>query len=112
MFEFKFIGTPLTMNKAELVLTAGSASKVHDGTPLTYNYYTITGGGLAEGHTIKSCKVVGSITDVGEEDNTIIDVVIIDTMHKDLYGQPIDVTDNYHIQIIDGVLEVFEDEQE
>lgn len=112
MFEFKFIGTPLTMNKAELVLTAGSASKVHDGTPLTYNYYTITGGGLAEGHKIESCKIVGSITDVGKEDNTIIDVVIIDTMNKDLYGQPIDVTGNYHIQIIDGVLEVFEDEQE
>lgn len=112
LFEFKFVGNPLTLNQAELVLTAGSAKKCHDETPLTNNTYTITGGALAEGHVIKECKVVGSITDVGREYNVIIDVVIVDMNNLNEYGNPIDVTDNYNISTIKGILEVFEDEQQ
>ncbi|MBO5262016.1 MAG: hypothetical protein J6B45_03120 [Clostridia bacterium] len=112
LFEFKFVGNPLTLNKAELVLTAGSAKKYHDETPLTSNTYTITGGGLAEGHVIKECKVVGSITDVGREYNVIMEVVIVDMNNRNEYGNPIDVTDNYHITTEKGILEVFEDEQQ
>ncbi len=109
LFEFKLVGTPLTLNKAELILTAGSSSKVYDGNPLTNNTYIITGGGLEDGHVIEECVIVGSITEVGYELNEIIDVVIVDLNDRDSHGIPRDITDNYHIKVIDGVLTVTED---
>lgn len=108
-FEFKLVGTPLTLNKAELVLTAGSSTKIYDGNPLTNNTYMITGGGLEEGHVIEKCVIVGTITEVGYELNEIIDVIIVDMNDKDNHGIPKDITDNYHIKVIDGVLKVTED---
>jgi len=109
LFEFKFAGTPLTLNKAQLVLTAGSATKVYDGSPLTNNSYTITGGSLKEGHVIKECKISGSITETGYALNEIVEVVIVDMNDKDGHGTPKDVTDYYKIDTVDGYLIVTED---
>lgn len=108
-FEFKLVGTPLTLNKAELILTAGSATKYYDGNALTCNTYTITGGGLEEGHVISKCEISGSITDVGYELNQITNVVIVDTNTKNTQGLPKDITSNYHITVISGTLTITED---
>lgn len=108
-FEYKFVGTPLTLNKAQLSLTAGSASKIYDGTPLTSNNYYISGGGLEDGHVIKECVVVGSVTEVATELNEIIWVVIVDTNNLDERGNPIDITDNYQIVVYSGTLTVIKD---
>ena len=108
-FEFKLVGTPLTLNKAELILTAGSATKYYDGNALTCDTYTITGGGLEDGHVISKCEISGSITEVGYELNQIVNVVIVDTNTKNTQGLPKDITSNYHITVISGTLTVTED---
>ena len=104
-YDFKFVGTPLTVTERALQITAGSASKYHDGEPLTYNEYKITGGSLARGHSIKACIVSGSVTDVGTTINIISDVVIVDENGNN-------VTSNYDIDTVSGVLEVLENPQE
>ena len=55
---------------------------------------------LANGHYISQCEIVGSITNVGTADNVVIeDSVVISNGVKD-------VTANYNITFIKGVLEV------
>lgn len=58
----------IVQNSAPVTLTAGSASKPYDGTPLTAGEFTVAG--LPDGLTVTAtCK--GSQTDVGESDNVI-----------------------------------------
>ena len=83
----------------EITITAASASKVYDGTPLTKDGYELTGGELAAGDKIDSVKVNGSQTLVGSSDNKASDAVI-----KNAAGE--DVTAGYTINYIDGILTV------
>ena len=57
----------LTISKAELEITTGSAQKEYDGTALTNHDYTVTG--LKNDETI-TVTVTGSQTDIGYSDNT------------------------------------------
>ena len=60
------LGT-LTVNKAALTITTGSAEKTYDGTALTSS--EANAAGLAAGETV-TVTAAGSITDVGETKNT------------------------------------------
>ncbi|MEA4892296.1 MAG: InlB B-repeat-containing protein [Peptococcaceae bacterium] len=58
----------VTSNQTEIVITAKSASRKYDGTPLTESGYETTGT-LPAGHSLR-VTVSGSITDAGTETNT------------------------------------------
>lgn len=60
----------LKINPIEIKLTADTASKQYDGTPLTKNSYTMTGA-FVNGEGLQSVTVVGSQLLVGESANTI-----------------------------------------
>jgi hypothetical protein len=79
-------------------VTSGSAEKIYDGEPLTNSEHTISEEDLATGHNAL-VVVTGSITDVGQDFNTISTVLITDK-----YGN--DVTENYRITLREGVLRV------
>lgn len=81
-----------------ITITAESAEKTFDGTPLTCNGYSLSGDGLLEGHTIEVI-IVGSIVDVGEIQNTVYIVRIFDK-NGNL------VTDGYAINFSHGKLTV------
>ena len=59
-----------TIAKREITLTAGSATKPYDGTPLTSGDVTVTVGSLAAGHTYE-VTINGSITEVGSVENVV-----------------------------------------
>ncbi len=86
----------ITANTAAIKVTADSASKTYDGTPLTKNTYKIEG--LPNGFTEK-VTVSGTITDAGTAVNEVKSAVIL----KD--GK--DVTDQFtNIEIASGTLTV------
>ncbi len=86
----------ITANTAAIKVTADSASKTYDGTPLTKNIYRIEG--LPEGFTEK-VTVSGTITDAGTAVNEVKSAVIL----KD--GK--DVTDQFtNIENASGTLTV------
>ena len=87
----------LAITAKPLSITAGSAEKTYDGKPLTSGSYSATE--LAEGDMFDSVKLSGSQTDVGESGNVASAAVI----KNEKYG---DVTANYAITYIDGVLKV------
>lgn len=89
----------LTVTKVdgEIIVTAGSASKEYDGTPLTSDDYTVTGN-LVDGEEIV-VEIEGSQTYVGSSSNTAVSIKVM--------RDGVDVTDNYNIGTpIDGVLEI------
>ena len=87
----------LAITAKPLSIIAGSAEKTYDGKPLTSGSYTATE--LAEGDMFDSVKLSGSQTNVGESGNVASAAVI----KNEKYG---DVTANYAITYIDGVLKV------
>ena len=96
----------LKVTLLQMSITAGSAEQEYDGTELTCNEYTcgaltVIDGVIQEtGHTIE-VVISGSQTNIGQSANTVQEVVI-----KDADGN--EVTDNYAITCIDGVLTVTE----
>ena len=88
----------LTITKKALTITADSASKVYDGTPLTKDTYTVSG--LAEGDSVSSVTITGTQTAVGTANNVPSDAKIVD-------GDE-DVTGNYNITYVNGKLTVTE----
>ena len=88
----------LTVEKAtvEIEITANSANKVYDGTPLTASGYEMTGD-LLTGDKIE-VTVSGTITDVGTATNEITEVKIT--------HDGTDVTENYNITKVSGTLEI------
>lgn len=78
-------------------IKAGSTVKNYDGTTLTNDDYSISGGSLAKGHSIKSVTIVGSQTGVGYSPNEITNVVIVDAEGND-------VTAYYNITLEKGRL--------
>ena len=92
----KVAGT-LTVNPKAVTITAGSDTKVYDGTALSKDSYTNTT--LIEGDSIASVTVTGSQTVVGTSDNVPSAAVI-----KNAAGD--DVTESYKITYANGTLEV------
>jgi uncharacterized repeat protein (TIGR02543 family) len=84
--------------KKAVTYTAGSSSKVYDGTPLTYNGATLSSGSLVSGHTA-SFSITGSITNAGSTTNTLSSVTITDASSND-------VTANYDITKNNGTLTI------
>lgn len=86
----------VTIRQREITVTADSASKTYDGTPLTKD--TVTARNLVNGH-VASATVTGSQTKIGASQNVAADAVIKDANEKN-------VTDNYKISYQDGTLTV------
>ena len=86
----------LQVKPMPLTVTAGSDSKVYDGTALTKNSYTSTDP--AAGDTLASVTVTGSQTNAGSSDNVARDAKL---MRGDR-----DVTANYAIEYLPGTLTV------
>jgi hypothetical protein len=80
-----------------LSVTADSARKVYDGSPLTAS--GVSAEGLAEGDAIASAKVEGSQTDVGSSPNKASDAQV-----ENAAGE--DVTLDYEVSHKDGMLVV------
>ncbi len=86
----------VTPNTSEITLTAASATKPYDGTPLTDP--TVTPAGIPEGLTLVA-EATGTITDVGKEANKV-------TSYAIMSGE-VDVTAFFTgIKLVDGELEV------
>ena len=88
-----------------LVLQAGSASKLLDGTELTCNEISIVEGALVEGDEIAEFKVIGSQVALGTSANVIdLSSIVI----KNSLGEV--VTSNYLLSARDGTLTVYLEE--
>ena len=93
----------VSVNKRQIDVTAPSAEKEYDGTPLTSNNYLdliiAEGTPLAVGDEIASAVISGQQTQIGDSDNRLISVEIKNGAGKN-------VTDNYIINKHDGRLYV------
>ncbi len=87
-----------TITKKDITITAASASKNYDSTPLTSNNYTITSGELATGDEITDITITGTQTAAGSSNNVASGAVI---MHGDTV-----VTSSYNITYAIGTLTV------
>ena len=74
----------VTSPQGTVILSAASAEKTYDGTPLTDS--SVTAEGLPSGYTV-SADVSGSRTDVGSSDNKIVSYKIYDADGSDVTGQ-------------------------
>lgn len=95
-FKINAIYGMLEVTQRDVEIVTGSAEKVYDGTELTCN--TFTHGELVEGHTVE-VEIIGSQTNIGRSANEVESVNIYDEDGKD-------VTNQYHISCILGVLKV------
>ena len=94
------IGT-LTVTPVAIELTANSAAKAYDGTPLTDRGYTISSGSFVGEEGLAGVTVEGSQTAVGSSANTI-------TGHKLKSNTK---AQNYNITYADGTLTVSKNEK-
>ena len=99
-YDITYVAGKLTITKAALTITADSASKKYDGTPLTDDGWEDTAPvGLQGTDFIESVNVEGSQKLVGESPNVASDAVI-----KNANGES--VTGNYEITYVNGTLTV------
>ena len=90
----------LTINPAEITIKADDASKKFDGSPLECDSFTLDGV-LATGDQIVKCDLIGSQTEIGRSENTIdANSIKIENSNGE------DVTDNYVINLVSGILRV------
>ena len=88
----------LTVTKRPITVTSASASKEHDGKPLTMDKVSYESEDLLSGHTLIA-KITGSQTEVGSSSNKF-EVTIKDANDKD-------VTEKYYdVKLVEGTLEV------
>ncbi len=99
-YDITLVKGTLEVVKRKITLTADDAKKVYDGTPLTDDGYRLSAGTIPSTHSIFAIDIVGTITDVGEEPNKIIESSIVIMLGAR------DVTDCYEITLIDGTLTV------
>ncbi len=96
-FEYVIVGGTLTVGQAAIKITAGSAEKEYDGSPLICDKYYVSGE-IAEGHRLE-VEISGSIVDIGTAENKIIS-------YRVLEGDR-DVTDFYWVtELHSGKLEI------
>ena len=99
-FGKSIIGT-LTVTPVAIELTAASASKAYDGTPLTNSNYTITKGAFVDGEGLATVTIAGSQTLVGASANTITGHTLKDNT----------LAQNYTITYQPGELKVTQNEK-
>ena len=98
-YDITEVNGTLTVTARPLEITAASASKPYDGSPLINTGYSRTSGSLAAGQTLDSVTVTGSQLYPGSSANTASGAVIKDTGGTD-------VTGNYDITYAAGTLTV------
>ncbi|MBP5462611.1 MAG: hypothetical protein J6Y20_10855, partial [Lachnospiraceae bacterium] len=96
-YSIEYEAGELTVTPKSITITAGSDTKVYDGTPLTKDSYTNTS--LAENDSIERVTVNGSQTIAGESDNVPSEAKIVNADGED-------VTSSYDIKYKNGALEV------
>ena len=79
------------------VTITGSSKRAHNGQPLTNSEITVTGTGFVTGEEPTSYEATGTITNVGEADNTF------NTFTNCSEGVN---ADNYDIELVKGKLEI------
>ena len=97
-YEIEYQLGKLAVNGAMLEFSSASADKYYDGSPLTSSECTLLSGELEEGHEY-TARATGSLTDIGEAENTI-EVTVIDSRTGE------DVTDRYYLNLHTGTLTV------
>ena len=97
-YEIEYQLGKLSVNGKMLEFASESAEKYYDGEALTASHCTLLSGELAQGHEY-TAVTTGSITDIGEAENTV-SVTVIDTATGE------DVTDRYYIKVHVGILRV------
>lgn len=98
-YDINFIEGTLTVTPRCITVTAGSASKLYDRTPLTCSDYTaiyLVGGHSLSANTVGSQTRIGSSVNVVDQSSVVI---------YDFYGN--DVTSNYSALYISGKLTVY-----
>ena len=101
-YEFDYMFGDLIVTPRPLAVQSKNAEKYYDGTELTCDEWEIaTKTQPVEGHTV-SVKVVGKRLSVGQDPNTIAEVSVTDENGND-------VTFNYEVTKIPGVLAVKDD---
>ena len=92
----------ILIHPRDITITAATAQKTYDGTPLIAQSANVTSGTIVEGQKISSITVQGSQTAVGSSSNIASNAII--TAPND--GEEIDVTTNYNITYLPGTLTV------
>ena len=105
----KYVSGKLEVTKKALTITAGSDTKVYDGTALTMDSYTNTD--LAAGDSIGSVTVTGSQTLAGSSENVPSAAKIVRVENRvneegENVAEEIDVTPNYNVKYVNGTLKV------
>ena len=98
-YDIKYETGTLQITKMPITITAGSAEGAYILGPITSNEWKATA--TAEGDTVSSVKLTGAQTTLGESPNVASDSVI-----KNAKGE--DVTANYEITYVDGLLKGIE----
>ncbi|MCH5164814.1 MAG: transglutaminase domain-containing protein [Clostridiales bacterium] len=93
--------SPITFIPRDIEITVSDATAEYNGKPLSSSAWELTGGELADGDLIVP-YFDKSQTDVGQTENT----AVINVSHKILNDDGIDVTANYRIAQITGMLTV------
>ena len=93
-YKFTYKTGALVVNKLDVTLTSGNASKTYDGKPLTKEEVTVSGDGFAAGEGA-SYSGFASITDKGSIDNTFRYILNDNTN-----------ADNYNIRVVYGKLNI------
>ena len=90
----------LTVTPRPVTVTAGSAQKEYDGTPLTCTDYDDLAGeyGILRGHRLQ-LTVVGAQTEIGSSSNRILSYAVLDENGED-------ITFCYDLTVLDGTLTV------
>lgn len=87
-----------TITKRAIEITAGSKSKVYDGTALTCATFSITSSNKLAANQTLSATTFGTITNVGTTENVIVTCKV--------FASGVDVTSNYSITSKAGTLEI------
>ena len=90
--------TVLPSNAEPVILTAASAEKTYDGTPLSYSVFYVYG--LPQGFTVRAI-VNGSLTDAGTADNVISGYWILNAAGENVTAQ------FTNVQTVRGTLTVY-----
>lgn len=98
-YDIKYETGTLQITKMPITITAGSAEGAYILGPITSNEWKATA--TAEGDKVDSVKLTGAQTTLGESPNVASDAVI-----KNAKGE--DVTANYKITYVNGVLKAIE----
>ena len=98
-YEITVLGGTLTVRPRAIVLTADSAEKDFDSTPLTKDSFTLSSGTLVGSHRV-TATVTGSQTKAGSSPNKI------DPASVKVWDGESNVTAFYSVRLVDGTLTV------